>query len=261
MASSPSLSSNFTPANAWGEYNKVSFAFQQMLAKMQTAIPVKVVSCTNSGGLDAVGFVDVVPMVHQLAADGTTVPHTTIFNLPYSRMQGGSNAVIIDPQAGDIGVAVFASRDISKVKKTRKANPPGSHRKYSFADGMFLFGMLNSAPTQYIQFNESGIKIYSPTQVKLEAPDVQIIAQTVVVDASTSATVTTPTFTVNGSTVLNGGLTQGGGSGGGTAHFASDVHSDGTVSADVDVTGNGTSLHSHTHSGVQTGSGNTGAPN
>ncbi|MHB8803583.1 MAG: hypothetical protein ACYC5U_12690, partial [Rhodocyclaceae bacterium] len=151
----------------------------------------------------------------------------------------------------DIGVAVFASRDISQVKTTKKQGNPGSHRQYSFADGMYLGGMLNGTPTQYIQFSTAGIRIHSPTAVVLEAPDVQILAQTVEIDASTSATVTTPTFTVNGATALNGPVAQ---SGGGAATFS------GSMTVDGDVTAQGTSVHNHVHGGVQPGGGNTGAP-
>jgi len=234
-----------------GEYQQITFMVQQALAKMQTATLVRIESCTNSGGLSPVGFVDVTPLVNQLDGQGNPTPHVTIYNLPYFRLQGGANGVIIDPQKGDIGVAVFASRDISQVKATRKQGNPGSHRQYSFADGMYLGGMLNGTPTQYIQFSAAGIKIHSPTAVVLEAPDVQILAQTVEINASASATVTTPTFTVNGATVLNGTVSQ---AGGGAATFS------GSMTVDGDVTAQGTSVHNHVHGGVQPGGGNTGAP-
>ena len=239
------------PSSTWGEFNNMAFMVQQALAKMQTATLVRIESCTNSGGLSPVGFVDVTPLVNQLDGQGNPTPHVTIYNLPYFRLQGGANGVIIDPQKGDIGVAVFASRDISQVKATRKQGNPGSHRQYSFADGMYLGGMLNGTPTQYVQFSAAGIKIHSPIAVVLEAPDVQILAQTVEINASASATVTTPTFTVNGATVLNGTVSQ---AGGGAATFS------GSMTVDGDVTAQGTSVHNHVHGGVQPGGGNTGAP-
>lgn len=239
------------PQSTWGEFNNIAFLVQQALGKMQTATLVRVESCTNAGGVSPVGFVDVTPLVNQIDAQGNPTPHVTIHNVPYFRLQGGANGVIIDPVAGDIGVCVFASRDISKVKSTKKQANPGSFRQYSFSDGMYLGGMLNGTPTQYVQFSAAGIKIHSPTAVVLEAPDVQILAQTVEINASTSATVTTPTFTVNGATVLNGTVSQ---SGGGAATFS------GSMTVDGDVTAQGTSVHNHVHGGVQPGGGNTGAP-
>ena len=242
---------SLAPQSTWGEFNNIAFMVQQALGKMQTSTLVRIESCTNSGGLSPVGYVDVTPMVNQLDGQGNPTPHVTIYNVPYFRLQGGANGIIIDPQKGDIGVCVFASRDISQVKTTKKQGNPGSHRQYSFSDGMYLGGMLNGTPTQYVQFSAAGIKIHSPTAVVLEAPDVQILAQTVEINASTSATVTTPTFTVNGATVLNGTVSQ---SGGGAASFS------GSMAVTGDVTAQGTSVHNHVHGGVQPGGGNTGAP-
>lgn len=253
------------PSSTWGEFNNIAFMVQQAIGKLQTATLVKIEKCTNSGGLSPVGFVDVTPLVNQLDAAGNPTPHVTIFNVPYFRLQGGKNAIIIDPEPGDIGVAVFASRDITKVKATKGAANPGSFRQYSFADGLYLGGMLNAVPTQYVQFSTAGIRIHSPTQIKLDAPDIRLEADTVEIecqtftmDASASATVTTPTFTVNGNTVINGNTTMAGGvaqTGGGSASFS------GSMAVVGDVTAQGTSVHTHTHGGVQPGPGNTGAPN
>lgn len=165
------------------------FAVQQALAKMQTATLVRIEKCTNAGGLSPVGFVDVTPLVNQLDSQGNPTPHVTIYNVPYCRLQGGANAIIIDPEKGDIGLCVFASRDISKVKSTKKQANPGSFRQYNFADGLYIGGVLNATPAQYIQFSSTGIKIFSPTKIDVVAP---IINAT----ATTSATVTAPTASV-----------------------------------------------------------------
>ena len=255
------------PSSTWGEFNNIAFMVQQAIGKLQTATLVKIEKCTNAGDLSPVGFVDVTPLVNQLDAAGNPTPHVTIFNVPYFRLQGGKNAIIIDPEPGDIGVAVFASRDLTKVKATKAAANPGSFRQYSFADGLYLGGMLNAVPEQYVQFNSAGIKIHSPTLINLEAPDIQLNADTVEINAGTSTTITTPaftlnasghatvntpTFTVNGASVLNGPISQ---TGGGAASFS------GSATFVGNVTAQGTSVHTHTHSGVQPGGGNTGAPN
>lgn len=164
------------PSSTWGEFNNIAFMVQQAIGKLQTATLVRIEKCTNSGGLSPVGFVDVTPLVSQLDAAGNPTPHVTIFNVPYSRLQGGKNAVIVDPEPGDIGVAVFASRDITKVKATKGAANPGSFRQYSFSDGLYLGGMLNGTPTQYVRFAPDGITIHSPNVVKLEAPLVTVVA-------------------------------------------------------------------------------------
>ncbi len=195
------------PTTQWGEFNNIAFLVQQALLKVQTATLVRIESCTNNGGLEPVGFVDVTPMVNQIDGKGNATPHVTIYNVPYLRIQGGANAIIIDPQAGDVGVCVFASRDITKVKSTKGQANPGSWRQYSFADGLYLGGMLNGTPLQYIQFNNLGV------------------------------TITAPLVTINGNVRVNG-----------------------AVVATGDVTGQGTSLHTHKHGGVQPGSGQTSVP-
>lgn len=192
-------SGNSRPSSVWGEYNTVAFAIQQALAKMQTSTLVRVEKCTNSGGLSPVGFVDITPLVNQIDNSGIPIPHTTIFNVPYCRIQGGNNAVIIDPAPGDIGMACFASRDLSKVKATRKQANPGSRRKFSFSDAMYLGGMLNGAPTQFIQFSQAGIVVTSPVKVQVNAPAAEINAQTANVNASTSAAITAPAITLGAS--------------------------------------------------------------
>lgn len=239
------------PQTTWGEFNALSFVIGQFLSKIQTVTLVKIVSCTNSGGVSPVGFVDVLPLVDQIDGLGVPTPHVTLFNIPYFRAQGGADAIILDPKVGDIGICVFASRDISKVKSSKKSSPPDSLRQFSYSDGLYIGGVLNGSPTQYVQFSTDGIKIHSPTSVILEAPDVQILAQTVEINATASTTVTTPTFTVNGNSVLNGSVSQ---TGGGSASFSGNVDVVGDVVADS------ISLTTHTHGGVQTGGGSTGGP-
>src|SRR5262249_24754419 len=136
-----------------------AFIVQQMLALARTAIPVKIVDATNTGGLSPVGFVDVMPLVNQVDGVGNQTPHGTVFGLPYLRLQGGSNAVIMDPQVGDIGIAVVADRDISAVKSSKGQANPGSRRRFSLADGIYIGGILNGTPKQYITFTSAGVKM------------------------------------------------------------------------------------------------------
>lgn len=182
------------PPNAnWGDWNSFAFAVGRLLSKVETAMPVQVVACTKSGAVDGIGFVDVVPLVNMIDGAGVAVPYTTLFNLPYARMQAGTNAIIMDPQPGDKGVCIFASRDITKFKNTGEAANPGSYRQFNLADGMYLgLGLLGATPTQYVQFSGAGIVIKSPTLVKLEAPQVTIQGP----------------LAVNGNLTLTGNLAQ-----------------------------------------------------
>lgn len=141
------------------EFNAQSSLVQQILALVRNAVLVRVTSCTNNGDLASVGNLDAMPIVSMMDGLGVTSPHGDIHNLSYARVQGGTSAIVLDPKPGDIGIAVIADRDISTVKKTRAPGPPGSRRRSDLADGIYLFGVLTGAPTQYIQFLDTGINI------------------------------------------------------------------------------------------------------
>ena len=159
-----------TPKTAQGgAFNQTAFVIQQFLNKVQTSTLVQVVAVSEDGQ-----FVDVLPMVNQIDGAGNAVPHVTIYNVPCFRYQGGSNAVTIRPVIGDIGPALFASRDLTKVKNTRAVGNPGSLRTFSYSDALYIGGMLNGEPTQHITLDASGITIHSPIGIVLEAPSITI---------------------------------------------------------------------------------------
>lgn len=250
-----------TGATQNGEFNQVSFMVGEILAKLSTCTLVQV-TAQSGGGLAPVGYVDVKLLVKQATPDGKTKEQPIAPNLPYFRLQGGANAVVIDPVVGDIGIACFASRDISTAKTARQESPPGSGRMFDISDGLYIGGVLNATPTQYIQFTGDGIVVHSPGDVTINAGgnvditasgDANITASNVNITAQ-QVTADVTTFTVNGDTVLNGGLSQGVGGSGGTATMI------GPLIVTNNVTGAGISLNSHVHGGVQTGGGNTGGP-
>jgi hypothetical protein len=186
-----------TPQVEGDPYNVLAFVIQQLLTKVNTCAVVQVVACTNDGGVSPVGTVDVQPLVNQMTGARVAVPHGTIYKLPYSRIQGGTNAVIMDPKPGDIGIVVFSQRDISSVKNSKVQANPGSFRMFNWADGLYVGGILNGTPAQYVQFTDAGITLVSPNKVTVRAPVVEV-------DASTSATVTSPNVTLGPMTTIDG---------------------------------------------------------
>ncbi len=215
-------------------FNAVSFIAQMLINGMATATLVKVVSSTNNGGLSPVGLVDIQPLINQVDGFGNAIPHSIIHNCPYLRLQGGSNAIILDPVAGDTGIAIFSDKDMSKVVNAQLANGgstasqanPDSARRFSFADGLYLGGVLNGTPVQYIRYSESGITITSTTEVIINAPVITLngaVTATSTLDVTTS--VTSP-----------------------------------LVSGTTDVIFGGKSAGTHTHGGVEEGSGHTDGP-
>lgn len=144
------------PNDSASDYNATMYVIHSVLAKMQTATLARVVGVNVPAGT-----VDVKVLVNLQSANGVAVPHETIYGLPYFRLQGGANAIIIDPKVGDIGPAVFCSRDISSVVTAKGQANPGSSRQFDWSDGLYFGGLLNMSPSQFIQF-VAGIVIRSP---------------------------------------------------------------------------------------------------
>ena len=256
-----------------GDYNKHYFLVQRALGRVRTNQIVQVVAADSNGQVAPAGFLNVTILINQIDGIGNASPHGTIYQVPYLRLQGGTNAVIMDPQVGDIGWAGFADRDISAVVRSRISSAfsslgnvvnrfnPGSRRKFDPADGVWIGGMLNGTPTQYVAFSPAGISVVSPNAITMAAPTITLTAPTITMDAATSITMTSPTVTINASTKvelntpdtqIDGDLTSGGGSS--TATF------NGSLVATGEITGNGIDLSIHVHPGVTSGGSNTGTP-
>lgn len=171
-------------AESGNEFNGTAAVVEKMLSQTHTATVVKVVSVTNDGGVSPVGYVDVLPLVKQIDGKGRGHSHSTVYHLPYFRLQGGVNAIILDPKAGDLGLAVFASRDISNVKANKNESLPGSFRSHSMSDGLYIGGFLNGSPNQYVMFEDSGITMSSPTKVTINAPEIDLNANAVKIAGS-----------------------------------------------------------------------------
>ena len=148
------------------DFNALHFVIRQFLATIANSAIVQVVAVYGTG-LNPTGTVDVLPLVNQVDGRGNPTPHGIVPGLPFFRVQGGANAVVIDPVVGDIGLAVFADRDVSTVKTTRAQANPGSFRQHDMADGFYLGGFLNGVPTQYVQFTSGGIDIVSSGTVAI----------------------------------------------------------------------------------------------
>lgn len=202
------------------EWNRLQFMIRSVMAGQATTtlVQVKAVSGDPMTGLS----VDVQPMVAQTDGAGNAVPHGTIHGLPVWRVQGGVSAVIVVPVVGDIGLAVFASTDISGVKRKKAPTTPGSARRFDWADGIYLGGLLNPAPTQFVRLDDTGVRITSLTTVTIDAPG------GLVVNGDTS---------IAGKLVVSDDIQTGPGS-----KF------------------NGKAFDGHLHSGVTTGGGNSGPP-
>lgn len=83
------------PDQVLGGTGEFEFIISGIVNRIQTVTLVQVIA-VNATGIGPVGTVDVQPMVAQLDGSGKAYAHGVIHNIPYFRLQGGSNAVIID---------------------------------------------------------------------------------------------------------------------------------------------------------------------
>lgn len=238
------MNNNYTENASFGlstdEIAQIRYQFDAFIREMYSCLPCKVLA-VNGGGLAPVGTANIQPLIQQQTATGEMVPYPVIYNAPYFRLQGGENAIVIDPSPGDIGFAVFSSRDISGVKRTRGDSATASLRKFSLSDAIYVNGILNSTPKQYIYYSSSGITVYSPTAINLTAP-------TVTITADQQVTVDTPLLTITGQ------MTQTGAKGSGATTYGGITNTGGTISS------NGITLETHVHGGVQSGGSTTSEP-
>ena len=144
-------------------FNSLSFIVQQAIrAQVNTCIICKVLARDGA-------YVDVLPLVTGVSGKGEAIQPTTLYKLPYMRYHAGVAAVILDPVPGDIGLAVFASKDCSNVKAgTTEPQQPASFRGNSQANGFYIGGFLNQAPSVFVELTQGGaVNITAPGGVNI----------------------------------------------------------------------------------------------
>lgn len=218
-----------TPYSGTSPSNVLEFVGDQQRKDVYTALPVTVQAVYPG---ETTGYVDVLPLVGTYDGKKEVVPPVTLYHLPYSRIQGGMAALIIDPVVGDKGLAVFCMQDVSSVTAdTKEPQQPGSFRSHSMSDGYYIGGFLNQKPAVFVEVVPSGV-----ININTNGGTCNVQTGTCNITAPGGVNIT-GNVSVTGSTNISGTL---------------DV-----VGA---VTGAGVGLSTHVHSGVEPGGGNTGGP-
>lgn len=144
-----------------------------MVGKINTGELVEV-TAVEASGTNPVGFVSVKPLTQRIGADNNNIELSEVHNVPYFRISGGVNAVICDPQVGDIGFCGFCSRDISLVKRVRGMAAQNMSRVSDISDAFFFGGWSANEVEQYIWFDDDQIKMKAKSKIVLDAPEVEI---------------------------------------------------------------------------------------
>jgi hypothetical protein len=210
-------SAGFISGSSSGNHaSAIEFFFRRAMAQVATATLVKVVAVYSVDGIAAPGLLDVQPLLNQIDGQGNITVRPVVYGVPFSRVQSGTNAIIMDPVVGDIGVCCFGDRDLSSVISSQAQAPPGSNRRNSMSDALYICSILGkTAPTQYVVFDAEGITLVSPTKVTIQAPTTAVVGALTVSE---------------------------------------------TIVAQGEVTGASVVLGTHLHTGVESGSSESGPP-
>lgn len=231
-------------------YNQLEFIVRRIVSEMvNTSALVRIDGCTSQGPDGPAGTVEATPLVAQTDAEGNALPMVSLPRLPHYRVQAGIAALILDPVAGDIGVASFCKNDSSTIGPgTKEPQRPGSFRSFDQADGMLVASVSNQAPEVWIEIRQDKtIIVHAPEGVTIETDkSVEIRAgEEIVLDA--------PQTTITGNLTATGEK-------GAAIGMTGTVRLNGSLTSTGDQVAGGISQTGHTHTGVTPGGGDTGKP-
>lgn len=189
----------FTPTNAQvSDAESLSYIFKKLLSEA-SFIEIAIVTAVRGEAPNLV--VDVKPLVTQLNQSKEMIPNSEVYSIPVFRLQRGGSAIIMNPVPGDIGFIAMCDRDTSLARANRKESVPGSRRTHSKSDGIYLGGLLNMPPEQFLEFADNAINITSPNLVNITCSKANITAPD-------GVEMTTPLLKVSGAIQANGDITD-----------------------------------------------------
>ncbi len=201
-----------TPAQQSAPALNAEALVRALLEGVRTAVPVKVLAVyPGTGSPPDIGTVDLQPLIQWVDAAGTLHALGTTFNAPFLRLQAGSNAVVLDPVVGDIGLGVVCDRDITALLAANgQPSGPGSARTHSTSDLVYVASLQSASPvTQYLSLTANGITLLSPNTVTIQAAQINLIGPVSQTngDVSVQTQITVPTLQATSDvTVPNGSV-------------------------------------------------------
>ncbi|MEQ9868716.1 Gp138 family membrane-puncturing spike protein [Pectobacterium odoriferum] len=240
------------------EQDLIDTVMKRVMSNLRVAMP-GVIQSFNPDDVTCVVHPSL--MGHDTGSDSNkeSNPLQLLTDVPVIFPRGGGCTLTFPVSPGDECLIIFADRCIDFWWQSGGVQEPVSDRMHSLSDAFVIVGPQSQA--QKI----SGIST-SAAQLRTDdgaafvevAADHNITVTTpgkLTASAQGGTEITSPSIVLNGNVTINGNLSQGMGDSGGTATM------NGPVNVTNDVTAGGKSVMTHTHGGVQPGSGNTGAPN
>lgn len=220
-----------TPTSAQAnDAESLSYIFKKLLSGA-SFIEIAIVTAVRGEAPNLV--VDVKPIVTQVNQSNKMIENSDVYSIPVWRLQRGSSAIIMNPVPGDIGLVAVCDSDISIARANRKESAPGSRRTHSKSDGIYLGGLMNMPPDQFIEFADGALNITSPNPVNITCSKANVIAPD-------GVEMTTPLLKVNGDIEATGNITDNSATQSASLKSLRDVYND----------------HDHIVKGVQSGGDN-----
>ncbi|EOI6456161.1 phage baseplate protein [Yersinia enterocolitica] len=189
----------FTPTSAQAsEAESHAYIFKLLLSG---SFFIEIVEVTAVGGAAPNLVVDVIPLVTRTDQSGAMIPNSEVFNVPVWRLQRGNSAIIMNPVPGDIGMIAVCDRDNSLARSNRRQSVPATNRAHSKSDAIYLGGLLNNEPSQFIEFADGAINITTPNPVN-------ITCSTANITAPDGVEMQTPLLHVSGNITADGNITD-----------------------------------------------------
>lgn len=247
-----SFSPSFDPANRGNLAGVVKFVLTKFLQGVDDMLPAKVIS------YDPIAKrAQVQPLLSIVTTGGTQVQRAQVASVPVYQPSAGGFILHFPINPGDLGWIKANDGDISLFLKVLQNASPNTARLHSFEDALFYPDSMmrnvviadedadsvvlqNISGTGKIAIDPNGnVRIVAATTLTMTAPNV-------IINASDGITMNSPVTTFTGLIASTDGA--------GTSTFA------GSIVVTGDVTAEGTSVHTHVHSGVMPGGGDTGPP-
>jgi len=235
----PSIPS-INPADALGG---LSGAIKHVLAKykqnMNDMLPARVISYSRTTNRARVQ-----PLIAMITTGNEQLQRAQIASVPVFQIGGGGYVLSFPIVTGDLGWIKANDRDISIFLQKYQESAPNTNRTHNFADAVFFpDSMMRNVVIDGEDTNHVVLQNNSGTcRVAIWDDRVKITAPHVVIDSP----LTTCTGAFEAGTRVD-------------YDHSANFHGD--IITDHDVIASTTRLHTHTHNGVTTGSGNTGEPN
>lgn len=155
------------------EYNALNFIITSIIkSTVNTCYAVTVTEVDTDNQK-----VTVKPLIAQIDADNNKIELPEIFEIPYFRYSAGRTAVKLDPVAGDIGVLIIFKSDSNNIKTGDNSQIlPNTFLNYPLYSGIYIGGMLNNDPENYIEIKDDSITINANKKIVINCQTAEINA-------------------------------------------------------------------------------------